>query len=186
MLSILCLPDFPMELQMKSYVRASLLSLAILATSNPVWSGNTVQCPELSQARQILECPGEEEIERMFKATCGFERDPNAKEPELCDTRTEFKRRKNTALWESADGEFSGYITCDTPAAQIKKLSATGIAVSQKNGLYKVDCGYRDGIKLTLRTRSVCKVPGVKNSGVVMRAKCGPDASTCKAECQPY
>jgi len=163
---------------------ASVISVTTLLMAVPVWANTTILCPDISQARQVAACPTEDEIQRMFKASCGFERDPKATQPELCDTYAEFKRRKNSALWESSDGEFMSYATCAVPPAEIKAAKSSGVAISQKNGLYKIACNYEGGTVFTLRTRSVCRIPGVKSSLTVIRAACGPEASSCKVECE--
>lgn len=168
---------------MKHYAFAAAFGAIMLAMYSQVWAGNMISCPDISKATQIGECPAEDELKHMFKVGCGVERNPKAKNAELCDSYAEFKRRKNTALWESSDGEFMGYVTCAILAAEIKASKPVSVAVSQKEGLYKVSCSYQGGIKFTLRTRSVCRVPGVKNSNVVMRKECGSDTSACEVEC---
>ena len=168
---------------MNLYTLAVAFSAATLTLFNHTWAGNIVTCPDISETTQIGDCPVEEELKSMFKANCGDERDSQAKKPMLCDSYAEFKRRKNTALWESSDGEFLGYISCAIPAQEIKAAKPTSVEVSQRNGLYKMSCNYEGGSKFTWRTRSVCRVPGVKNSNSVMRADCSSDASACKVEC---
>ena len=168
---------------MKYCVFAAAFSAITLPMFSQAWAGNTILCPDISKATQIGECPTEDELKHMFKDGCGVERNPTAKKPKLCDSYAEFKRRKNTALWESSDGQFMGYVSCTIPAAKIKDSKPMSVAVSQKNGLVKVSCNYQGGIKFTMRTRSVCRVPGVKNSNVVMRADCSSDASACRVEC---
>ncbi|MES9963229.1 MAG: hypothetical protein ABW116_06790 [Candidatus Sedimenticola sp. 20ELBAFRAG] len=159
------------------------MSMIALILSGPVMAGKTIQCPDLSQAKQLVDCPAEAEMERYFKKHCDFERDPDAKKPELCDSFKEYKRRKFNAMWESSDGEFMGYLSCDAPPAELKKRQQTSVAVSQKNGLYKIVCGYEGGSRLIMRTRSVCRVPGVKTTGIVMRAECGANGKPCVVEC---
>ncbi len=168
---------------MKNNTFVAVLGAITLTMFGQVSYGNTITCPDISEAKKITQCVAENELEHMFKDGCGVERDPTAKNPELCDSYAEFKRRKNTALWESSNGEFMGYVSCAIPAVEMKSSKPVSIAVSQKNGLYKVSCNYQKGIKFTLRTRSVCKVPGVKNSSIVMQADCSSDASACKAVC---
>ena len=168
---------------MKHSAFASVIGVTALIMSSLVWAGNTILCPDISQVRQVGECPTEDDVERMFKISCGFERDSKAMKPELCDTYAEFKRRKYTALWESSDGEFMGYVKCAAPPAEIKMSKPSSVTVSQKNGLYKISCEYEGDIAFTLRTRGICRLPGVKSAKSIMRANCGPDASTCKVEC---
>ena len=160
------------------------MGTAALIASMPTLAATTIQCPDISQAQQLVDCPAEADMKRMFEIHCGFERDPNAKKPELCDSYAEYKRRKFNALWESADKEFMGYVTCAVPAAEIKQAKPISVAVSQKNGLYKVSCKYLDGAKLNMRTRSVCRIPGVTTTGVVLRKNCEGDPSACQVECE--
>ena len=170
---------------MRSMLPASVVAATLLLCTAVAAAKSTIHCPDLSQARQLAECPAEADLKRMFKITCGFERDPDAEKPELCDSYTEYKRRKNVALWESADGEFMAYVSCSIPVQQVKQSAVTGITVSQKNGLYKVSCLYQGGTRFTHRTRSVCRIPGVKpQPTVVIRSECGPDAASCKVECE--
>ncbi|PUB91842.1 MAG: hypothetical protein DBP01_00185 [gamma proteobacterium symbiont of Ctena orbiculata] len=174
----------PTETFMKRYAFILAISITALLISASVTAGSSSQCPDISQAQKIGDCPTEDDMKRMFKIHCGFERDPNAKKKtELCDSYGEYKRRKNNALWESSDKEFMGYVSCAVPPAEIKKGQPTSIAISQKNGLYKITCSYQSGAKLSMRTRSVCRVPGVKNSLMVMRAECGANGKPCKFEC---
>ncbi|MBT3309801.1 MAG: hypothetical protein HN382_09805 [Gammaproteobacteria bacterium] len=168
---------------MKYYTFVAAFSAITLAMFSQVWAGNTVACPDISEAKQISRCSAESDLKHMFKVGCGVERNPSAKNPDLCDSYAEFKRRKNTALWESSDGEFMGYVACEIPATEIKGSKPISVAVSQKNSLYKVSCNYQGGIKFTFRTPNVCRVPGVKSSNVVMRADCSSDTLACKAVC---
>ncbi|MES9897552.1 MAG: hypothetical protein ABW148_00845 [Sedimenticola sp.] len=168
---------------MKHHVFALVISATALGISIPAMASNTILCPDIAKAKQVAECPAEEELDRMFTVSCGFERDPEAKKPELCDSYAEFKRRKHTALWESSDGEFMGYVTCATPSAEIKMAKPSSVAVSQKNGLHKISCNYQGAIKFTMRTRDTCKVLAVNNANIAMQGDCSSDASNCKVEC---
>ncbi len=167
---------------MKYRASSLVVGAAALLLSGPTLAGNLVQCPDLSQAQQLGDCPVESEVKRLFKISCDFEGDPNAKNPELCDSYKEYKRRKFNALWESADQEFMGYVNCSLPAAEVKKGKPTGVAVSQKNGLHKVVCSYDTGARLTMRTRKVCQVPGKRDPLITVRAKCDA-GKPCAVEC---
>ncbi|MCU7852946.1 MAG: hypothetical protein KZQ80_12110 [Candidatus Thiodiazotropha sp. (ex Monitilora ramsayi)] len=169
---------------MKRYAFVLVNSIFALIISGSVMAGSSIQCPDISQAQQLVDCPTEDDMKRMFKIKCGFERDPNAKkQTELCDSYAEYKRRKYNAMWESSDKAFMGYVSCAVPPAEIKKALPTSVAISQKNGLYKITCSYQSGARLSMRTRSVCRVPGVKNSLVVMRTECGANGKPCRVEC---
>ncbi len=168
---------------MKPQAYFLLLSIFLSSVSSTAMAGSTIQCPDLSRAKQVLDCPQEAEVKRMFKISCDFEHDPKAKRPEKCDSYAEFKRRKYTALWESADGEFVGYVTCAVPPAEIGKAKPISVSVSRKNNLYKISCNYEGRVKFTQRTRSKCRIPGAKDTSDVARAKCDADPSDCKVVC---
>lgn len=160
-----------------------VILLLLLASAQSL--AKTLTCPDISQARQIADCPTEAEVQRMFKATCGFERDPNTAHPEKCDSYAEFKRQKFNALWESADGEFMSYASCALTAEEIRATAVKGVAVSQQSGLYKVTCSYQGGTVFTLRTRTVCRIPGVKSSLATVRKPCTDgNADSCSVSCE--
>ena len=171
---------------MKRTAIASMLIGAVsMFAAIPAMAGTVVQCPDISQAKQVGECPSEAEVKSMFEANCGWERDPNAKKPGKCDTYAAFKELRHRSMWESADGEFMGYVSCSKPAAEIKSGQPKEIAVSQKNGLYKVVCSYQSGAALTMRIRSVCRIPDAKPTKYnVIKANCESDPSICRVECE--
>ncbi|MEW8624103.1 MAG: hypothetical protein AB2559_21215, partial [Candidatus Thiodiazotropha endolucinida] len=72
---------------MKHYAFILVTSIIALLISASVTAGSSSQCPDISQAQKIGDCPTEDDMKRMFKIHCGFERDPNAKKKtELCDS----------------------------------------------------------------------------------------------------
>ena len=169
---------------MKRYAFVLVITLAALTASGSGMAESTLFCPDLSQAKQLLECTGEAEIQRMFKHTCDFERDPNSRNPDMCDSYAEFKRRKYTALWESGNGEFMGYLTCLKSPEEIKQLKPVNAMVSQKNGLFKLICNYAKGVSLTMRTHQDCRLPTTTSLLLDSRAQCDGDANHCKFSCK--
>ncbi|TVO74213.1 hypothetical protein [Sedimenticola selenatireducens] len=168
---------------MKYSVITLIITLALtLATSN-VLAGTVLLCPDMSQAKQVGECVTEDEIKNMFKRTFGLECDPQLKDSMECEKYAEFKQKKYSALWESFDGEFMGYVTCNAPASEISNGKPSSVAISQTNGLYKITCNYQKGVSLSMRTRNVCRVGAAPSSAVVTRASCDGDANNCKIEC---
>ncbi len=69
---------------------------------------------------------------------------------------------KNVALWESADGAFDGYISCDLPPAQVKALKPAGMTLEKQGKLTKLVCAYDKGIRLTHRTKANCTVANAR------------------------
>jgi len=169
---------------MKRYTFALVTTLVALIASGSVMADADLFCPDMSQAKQLLECTNEAEIKRMFKSTCGFERDPGAKNPDKCDSYAEFKRRKYTALWESADGGFMGYLTCMKSSEDIKKLNPASAVVSQRNGLFRLTCNYSKGVSMTMRTRKDCRLSTTTSLLVDSRAQCDGNADNCKFSCK--
>jgi len=94
-----------------------------------------------------------------------------------------FKMAKNTALWESADGEYMGYVTCNVPVDKIKAGKLQKISLGQKRVMDRIICSYEGGGELVLRTRETCKIPGAVVLGRYMGRKCGADDQDCKAVC---
>ena len=169
---------------MKRYAFTLVATFAALIASGSVAADSAIFCPNMSQAKQLLECTDEAEIKLMFKHTCDFERDPNAKNPGKCDSYAEFKRRKYTALWESGDGEFMGYLTCMKSPEEIKKLKPVSAVMSQKNGLFKLTCIYSKGVSLTMRTRKECRLSTTTSLLVESRAQCDGNVKNCKFSCK--
>ena len=179
-----CHHFFDLEQNMKHYALIAVLSATTLFIGSPVWAGNTISCPDMLQATQITECPAEDSLKHMFKASCKlFEDDVNAERPALCNSYEDFKRRKNTSLWGSADSDFTGYVSCTTPTSKIISANLISVAVSHRDDLYKVSCNYQNDVNFSMRTRSKCAVPALKNSDAYMKANCSSDPESCKVVC---
>ena len=82
---------------------------------------------------------------------------------------------KNTALWESKDGAFQAYISCDLPAGALKTLKPASIAVTKQGKLTRLACSYPEGILFTHRSKAQCKVQG--------DGHCAADPAACRADC---
>ena len=67
---------------------------------------------------------------------------------------------KNVALWESADGVFSAYVSCDLPPAAIKGARVAAVRVGKQGKMTQLVCGYGEGLSFTYRTRAECRVEG--------------------------
>ncbi|MCP4993065.1 MAG: hypothetical protein GY934_04655, partial [Gammaproteobacteria bacterium] len=142
-------------------------------------------CPDLTKAVQVADCPAEEELKHMFSSTCG-DAETNSKDPKvsgMCKSFEAFKQRKNTALWESVDGEYMGYVTCNVPAAEIKTGKLLKMSLTHKGVMDKLICTYEGGTELSLRTRQSCKIPGAKLNLEFMILNCPDGGKTCKAVC---
>jgi hypothetical protein len=83
---------------------------------------------------------------------------------------------KNTALWESADGLFDSYVSCELPPAKVKTLPASAMQVVRQGSITKVVCSYPGGINFTHRTKAACKIEDDK--------ACATGAAGCLATCE--
>lgn len=153
---------------MKSALAALFLMLAAnLATAE------TLACPSLATAVQVGTCPTEEELKYTFTGYCSDNARMYGKGDDTCTSYQNYRKLKNVVLWESADGEFHAYLSCDLPAAAVKEAKATGVAVNKQGTMTRVLCSYGEGIAFAHRTRAACK------------AEAGPCADgVCKANCE--
>jgi len=171
---------------MISKLRITVLCIFFAMVAQPVWAENTYTCPDIAKAVKVAECPSEDELVRMFDSTCGS-KDTQGKNPHakgFCTSYKTFKMAKNTALWESADGEYMGYVTCNVPVDKIKAGKLQKISLGQKRVMDRIICSYEGGGELVLRTRETCKIPGAVVLGRYMGRKCGVDDQDCKAVCK--
>ncbi len=132
-----------------------------------------VACPDLASAVQVASCPSEEELRYTFMGYCSdnarmYSKDDN------CASYETYRKLKNIALWESADGEFQAYVSCDLSPAITKAAQPQKISVGKAGKLTRLACDYGEGIVFTYRTRAQCTVSG--------DGACAPGAP-CKARC---
>jgi hypothetical protein len=136
----------------------------------------TVSCPDLATAVQVAACPSEEDLQFTFTGYCSDNARMYGKGSDVCTDYQRYRKMKNLALWESGDGAFQAYISCDLPAAAVKAAKASGISVDRKKEITRLVCTYPEGIVFTNRMRAECSVDEKVN--------CSADPSGCKASCQ--
>ncbi|HAY28780.1 MAG TPA: hypothetical protein DCY47_15110 [Candidatus Accumulibacter sp.] len=144
---------------MKREVLAILLLLPALAAS----AGERLSCPDVAAALQVGNCPSEAELKYSFNGFCSDNRRIYQDDAALCTDYQDYRKAKNVAQWESADGAFSAYVTCDSPAAGLRSVRALRMAVSRQGGISRVACDYGEGIVFTHRSRLQCRVEGDGN-----------------------
>ena len=134
----------------------------------------TLSCPTQEQMRQVNACPTEGQLLASFHGFCGDDSKAYQGQTGPCADYEVFRRMKNTALWESADGAFDGYLSCETasPASALPRLS--GVRVEKKGPITALVCQYGPDTQLTHRTRKACTVP----------ASCASDPAQCQAVCE--
>ena len=152
-----------------------LMSLLSLLIALPA-AAATVACPDLATAAQVAVCPAEEELKHTYTGFCSDDAKAYKGETDVCKDYQAYRKLKNVALWESADGNFSAYVSCDRPPAQVKAAKAASMRVTKQGKLTLLVCGYGEGLNFTWRTRAECKVEAGAN--------CAANPGSCKASCE--
>lgn len=132
-------------------------------------------CPDLAASAQVNACPTEEELKHTYTAFCSDNAKVYAKETDACLRYSDYRQMKNVALWESKDGVFDGYVSCDVAPAKVKALKATGMKIERQGKLTKLVCSYPNGINFTYRTKGACTIADDK--------ACAANTAACQATC---
>ncbi|MDP2823887.1 MAG: hypothetical protein Q8O52_14575 [Sulfuritalea sp.] len=135
-----------------------------------------VSCPDLATAVQVGACPAEEELRHTFNGYCSDNARTYKGDSDVCTDYRLYRTLKNVALWESADGNFNGYVSCDRPLASVKSAKISGVRVGKQGKMTQFVCSYGEGVRFTFRTRAECKIDG--------GGDCKSDAAACKAKCE--
>jgi hypothetical protein len=144
-------------------VNLRLASLTLLlATLSLGAAAGTFSCPDLASAVQVNACPSEDELKHTYSGFCSDTAKAYANQTDSCIKYEDYREMKNVAMWESKDGEFSGYVSCDLPAGKVQALKSTGMKVEQQGKLTKVVCSYPQGVTFTHRTKASCSVDNAK------------------------
>lgn len=61
---------------------------------------------------------------------------------------------KKIALWDSADGVFDAYISCDLPTGALQGVTVSGIRVANQGQLTQLVCSYAADVNFVHRTRA--------------------------------
>ncbi|THF65565.1 hypothetical protein E6C76_08270 [Pseudothauera nasutitermitis] len=151
----------------------ALLLLASLPFAAPAHAGaETLTCPDLAQAKQVATCPALEELRYTYSGYCGDNARLYGRDTEVCASFESYRAFKNIALWESADGRFSGYLSCEEDAGEAAKARATRLSVSRRGSITLVKCEYEGGIQLAHRTHASCAVAEEDCATGECRARC--------------
>ena len=150
------------------------LALLLAALSLGATAG-TMTCPDLAAAVQVNACPTEEELKFTYNGFCSDTAKAYANQTDSCIKYEDYREMKNLALWESKDGVFSGYISCDLPTAKMKASQASAMAVERQGKLNKLVCTSPTNLPLTYRTKPACAVDNEK--------ACKANPASCTATC---
>jgi hypothetical protein len=146
----------------------ALLSLSVAATE--------LSCPDLATLVQVNGCPTEEELQYTYTGYCSDNAMAYANKTDPCIRYADYRELKNLAMWESADGKFDGYVSCDLPEKQWRDSKPSGIKLVAPPGkIARLICSYPQSINFTYRTREPCTVADAQ--------ACASDATACRATC---
>jgi len=134
----------------------------------------TVTCPDLGKALQIASCPAEEELKHTYTGFCSDDAKAYKGETDVCKDYRLYRKLKNVALWESGDGAFSAYVSCDLSPDAVKAAKVSGIRVLRQGKINQLVCSYGESLSFSYRTREECRIEA---------ADCAADPATCKANC---
>ena len=148
------------------------LALAVLHLSA---TAATLSCPDLATAVQVNACPAEDELKHTYTGFCSDTAKAYANQTDSCIRYEDYREMKNVALWESKDGVFSGYVSCDMSADKLKAGKATAMNVVRQGKLNKLVCAYPNNLNFTYRTKGACAVDNEK--------ACAANPANCKATC---
>ena len=151
----------------------SLVAAFMLALPMPVLA-ETIACPSLQSAVQVGTCPGEEELRYTFRGYCSDNKRMYDQGEQLCLDYGIYRAAKNVALWESSDGRFSGYLSCDTPKGARDAAQPIEVKVAVQGSVNQMSCIYANNDKLTHRTKARCTVAATA---------CTSAAVACEASC---
>jgi len=152
-----------------------LALLAFVLFAVPV-SAHELACPDLSRAVQIGACPSEEELRYTFTGFCAANERSYRGDTGVCTDFEAYRRLKNHALWESTDGAFSGYVSCDLTPSEVRSASVSSVHGSKQGRITVLACGYTRGISFSHRTRAECRITNP--------SACPSDAAACRATCE--
>jgi hypothetical protein len=138
-------------------------------------SAETLVCPDLSTIVQVGACPAEEELQYTFDGYCSDNARLYDKGDKICPDYNRYRDLKNVSLWESRDGRFDGYVSCNPGKAGLTGARAKDVQIAQQGSVTRVVCSYTSGVALSHRTKAKC---------VADAAACAKDAGACKASCE--
>lgn len=155
-------------------MKSRLIVLALVCVVALPANAGEISCPDLAAAVQVATCPSEEELKYTYTGYCSDNARLYGKDKDTCESYENYRKLKNIAYWESADGEFHAYLSCDLDSAAIKAARPQAVAVGKAGKLTRVACDYGNGIIFAHRTRNACQVAG--------DGKCAAGAA-CKVVC---
>lgn len=156
---------------MKSFYIVFVLLLSTL----PDAMATPMSCPTLETAVQVGVCPTDEQLRYTFTGYCSDDAKAYKGETDVCTDFERYKTMKNVVLWESADGAFDAYVSCELPKQLLQRAKLSGVRVNKQGKQSQLVCSYAGDVNFTHRTRAECKVEDVAN--------CAASPESCKVSC---
>lgn len=149
--------------------------LLLLASALTNAGATTLSCPDLKTAVQVGVCPTEEQLKYTFVGFCSDDAKAYRGETDVCTDFQQYRLLKNTVLWESADGVFDAYVSCDLPKDTLQRATVSGVRIGKQGKVTQLVCSYPNGVNFIHRTRAQCQIEGAPD--------CSANPATCKANC---
>lgn len=147
----------------------SLAALPLFATAAEI------SCPSLADVVQVANCPTEEELVFTYNGYCSDNRRMYTQGPDVCKDYQLYRKLKNVVLWETRDGSFHAYLSCDLTPDTLKQAKPTKVSIGKDGKMTRLACHYGDDIVFAYRSREQCRVDTA--------AACASDPAACKAIC---
>ncbi|WP_291990497.1 hypothetical protein [Candidatus Accumulibacter sp. ACC007] len=154
---------------------SAIVAFLVLASAAAESAAETLSCPDLATAVQVGTCPSEAELKYTFNGYCSDNRRMYEQDTSVCTDYQAYRKLKNVAQWESADGAFSAYVSCDLAAETIKAMPVSRIAAGKQGKISLLTCSYAEGISFSYRSRRQCTVAG--------KGDCAGHPAACQASC---
>lgn len=155
-------------------IRAGLVAACSLLAATAALS-QELSCPQPGSLVQVSACQPDDQLRQSYIGYCSDNRRLYARDSDTCSSFEHFLQAKNTTRWESGDGRFEGYRSCQAggPAA----LPAPRMSLERQGAITVVACRYGAQATLTHRTRARCS--WVDNTACAA----GADPTACRARC---
>lgn len=163
-----------LSLPARHLVRTLAFGLATLPLSA---SAGEVVCPDLAEVVQVAPCPTEEELLFTYTGYCSDDRRMYVQGPDVCKDYQLYRKFKNIALWETKDGAFHAYLSCDLPEETLRQAKPRQISVGKDGKMTRVACTYGPDIVFAYRSREACRSSETASA-------CATDPAACKAICE--
>lgn len=133
-------------------------------------------CPDLKTAVQVGACPTPEQLQYTYFGYCSDDTKAYKGETDVCADFQRYRKLKNVALWESPDGAFDAYVSCDLAKDRLQQAKVIGMQLAKQGKVTRVVCSYDLGVQFTHRTHAQCK-PGAGACGAA-------NPGACSAQCE--